>query len=128
MLDGLHARHLGGVADVREVWLIRHADAYVGLESLNEGVLDPPLSALGLEQAARLARRLSDVPLGAVWSSSLRRAAESADAVARPHGPEGRHDERLGGVRPDWGDRRSGSRRAPGVDRSLEPESVEGDE
>src|SRR2546423_3564118 len=85
MLDDLHARHLVGVADVREVWLIRHADAYLGLESLNEGVLDPPLSVLGLDQAARLARRLSEVPLGAVWSSGLRRAIETAEAVARVH-------------------------------------------
>src|SRR2546423_5056005 len=74
MLDDLHARHLVGLADVREVWLIRHADAYVGLESLNQGVLDPPLSPLGLNQTARLARRLAEVPLGGVWSSSLRRA------------------------------------------------------
>ena len=123
MLDDLHARHLVGVADVREVWLIRHADAYVGLESLNEGVLDPPLSALGLEQAARLARRLSDVPLGAVWSSRLRRAAETADAVARPHGLEVRHDERLREVRTDWDEGRSGSLKEPGVYPFLEPES-----
>jgi len=123
MLDDLHARHLVGVADVREVWLIRHADAYVGLESLNEGVLDPPLSGLGLDQAARLARRLSEVPIGAVWSSSLRRATETAEAVARPHGLGVRQDERLREVRTDWDEGRSGSLKDPGVYPFLEPES-----
>jgi 2,3-bisphosphoglycerate-dependent phosphoglycerate mutase len=123
MLDDLHARHLVGVADVQEIWMIRHADAYVGLESLNEGVLDPPLSGLGLDQASRLARRLSEVPIGAVWSSSLRRATETAEAVARPHGLGVRQDERLREVRTDWDEGRSGSLKDPGVYPFLEPES-----
>jgi probable phosphoglycerate mutase len=123
MLDDLHARHLVGVADVREVWLIRHADAYLGLESLNEGVLDPPLSVLGLDQAARLARRLSEVPLGAVWSSGLRRAIETAEAVARVHRLDVRQDERLREVRTEWDEGRSGSLTEPGVYPFLEPAS-----
>src|SRR5207253_4373645 len=85
------------------------------------GVLDPALSALGLEQAARLARRLSDVPLGGVWSSSLRRAAETAEAVARPHGLEVRQDPRLREVLTDWDEGRSGSLKEPGVYPFLEP-------
>jgi broad specificity phosphatase PhoE len=121
MLDDLHARHLVGVADVREVWLIRHADAYVGLESLNEGVLDPPLSAVGLDQAARLARRLSDVPLGAVWSSPLLRASQTAEAIAGGHGLEVRQDLRLREVLTDWDEGRSGSLKEPGVYPFLEP-------
>jgi len=121
MLDELHARHLVGVADVREVWLIRHADAYVGLESLNEGVLDPPLSSVGLDQAARLARRLSDIPLGAVWSSPLLRARQTAEAIAGGHGLEVREDERLREVRTDWDEGRSGSLKEPGVYPFLEP-------
>jgi probable phosphoglycerate mutase len=123
MLDDLHARHLVGVADVREVWLIRHADAYVGLESLNEGVLDPPLSALGLDQAARLAGRLADVPLGSVWSSSLRRARETAEAIAGRHGLEVRRDDRLREVRTDWDEGRSGNLKEAGVYPFVEPES-----
>src|SRR5437879_9754338 len=122
MLDELHARHLVGVADVREVWLIRHADAYVGLESLNEGVLDPPLSSVGLDQTARLARRLSDIPLGAVWSSPLLRARQTADAIAGGHGLEVRQDLRLREVRTDWDEGRSGSLKEPGVYPFVEPE------
>jgi probable phosphoglycerate mutase len=123
MLDDLHTRHLVGVAGVREVWLIRHADAYAGLESLNEGVLDPPLSALGFDQAARLARRLADVPLGAVWTSSLRRARETAGAIAGRHGLEVRRDDRLREVRTDWDEGRSGNLKEPGVYPFVEPES-----
>ena len=123
MLDDLHARHLVGLADVREVWLIRHADAYVGLDSLNEGVLDPPLSPLGLDQAARLARRMAEVPLGAVWSSGLKRARETAEAVARVHGLEVREDVRLREVRTDWDEGRSGSLKDPGVYPFVEPEA-----
>jgi probable phosphoglycerate mutase len=122
MLDDLHARHLVGLAGVREVWLIRHADAYAGLEGLNEGVLDPPLSPVGLDQAARLARRLAEVPLGSVWSSRLRRARETAEAVARAHGLEVREDDRLREVRTDWDEGRSGSLKEPGVYPFVEPE------
>ena len=122
MLDDLHARHLVGVAEVREVWLIRHADAYAGLESLNEGVLDPPLSAVGLEQAARLGRRLAGVPLGAVWSSGLRRARETAEAIAGRHRLEVRIDDRLREVRTDWDEGRSGNLKEPGVYPFVEPE------
>ena len=50
MIDELHARHLIGVDDVRELWLIRHADAYSGLEGLSNGRVDPPLSKQGQEQ------------------------------------------------------------------------------
>jgi probable phosphoglycerate mutase len=123
MLDDLHARHLVGLADVREIWLIRHADAYTGLERLNEGVLDPPLSPLGRDQAARLARRLAEVPLGGVWSSGLRRARETAEAVARAHGLEVHEDDRLREVRTDWDEGRSGSLKEPGVYPFVEPES-----
>src|SRR5215469_7145077 len=86
MIDELHARHLVGVADVRQVWLIRHADAYGGLESLAAGTVDPPLSEGGRQQAARLAARLASVPLHAVWSSDLRRV--------RTYWDEGREQKR----------------------------------
>src|SRR5438309_529221 len=103
MLDELHTRHLVGVEGVREVWLIRHADAYVGMEALAEGRLDPPLSERGHEQAARLAARLASVPLDAVWASDLRRARETAEAIVRERPAlEVRVDPRLREVRTYW--------------------------
>ncbi|HXM56200.1 MAG TPA: histidine phosphatase family protein [Candidatus Dormibacteraeota bacterium] len=123
MIAELDARHLVGVADVREVWLIRHADAYRGLEALAEGPIDPPLSERGREQAARLAARLAPVPLHAVWSSELRRARETAEAIARDHGLAVCTDARLREVRTHWDDGHVPERLTPGSYPFPEPEA-----
>lgn len=123
MIDDLHARHLVGVSDVREVWLIRHADAYGDLESLAAGTVDPALSGRGRQQAARLAARMSSVPLHAVWSSDLRRAAETAQAVARDRHLAVRADERLREVRTYWDEDRRPERGEPGSYPFPEPEA-----
>src|SRR5215472_3598731 len=121
MIDDLHARHLVGVADVREVWLIRHADAYGDLESLAAGTVDPPLSARGRQQAERLAARMAAVPLHAVWSSGLRRAVDTAEAVARGHRLNVRVDERLREVRTYWDEGRQPEGMTPGSYPFPEP-------
>src|SRR5215510_14026446 len=61
-----------------EVWLVRHGDCYDGV--MGE---DPPLSPRGREQARRLADRLSRVRHDAVYSSPLRRALETAQAISQ---------------------------------------------
>jgi probable phosphoglycerate mutase len=123
MLDELNARHLIGVEDVREVWLIRHADAYVGLEALGDGPLDPPLSPQGRDQARRLAARLSAVRLDAVWSSPLRRARETAGVVARDHGLDVQLEDGLREVRTPWDDGRPYVPQEPGTYPFPEPEA-----
>ena len=60
-----------------EVWLVRHGDCYTGITGE-----DPPLSDQGAEQVRRLARRLGRLRFDAVYSSPLRRAVETARAVA----------------------------------------------
>lgn len=60
------------------VWLIRHAAA-------GSGESDPGLSPLGVIQARRLADRLAERPLVAMWSSDSRRALETAALIALPH-------------------------------------------
>ena len=47
---------------------------------------DPPLTALGREQAQRLAAWLAPEPIDAVISSPLRRATETAAPIAANHG------------------------------------------
>jgi probable phosphoglycerate mutase len=122
MLDALHERHLFGARDACEVWLIRHADAYDGLSSLADGVIDPPLSKVGLAQAERLADRLGALRIDQVWASQLRRARETAEAVASRHGLDVRTDPRLREVLTSWDEGRHQESWQPGVYPFPEPE------
>jgi broad specificity phosphatase PhoE len=70
-----------------EVILIRHAESegagrYLGRRS------DPPLNAKGRAQAEALAKRLMGEPLAAIYSSPLRRALDTAEAIAAFHSLE----------------------------------------
>ena len=113
MIEELNARHLVGVDGVREIWLIRHADAYTGMQALSRGRVDTELSELGREQADRLAARLASVPLQTVWSSDLLRARQTAEAIARGRRLAVRVDHRLTEVRTHWDDGREEPERLP---------------
>ena len=65
-----------------ELLLIRHALPERTLTK-DGSPADPPLSAMGLTQAERLARWLGAEKLGAVYSSPMRRARETAGPLAR---------------------------------------------
>jgi probable phosphoglycerate mutase len=77
-MRSLESIFLIGVEGVTEISLVRHADCY---HEMTE-VVDPPLSALGREQARRLADRVRRHPPAAVYSSPLRRATETARAIS----------------------------------------------
>lgn len=77
------------------LYLIRHGESIWNVEGRIQGQQDPPLSALGREQARRIAARLAPCPLEAVVSSDLARARETADAIAAPHGLAPTMDARL---------------------------------
>jgi 2,3-bisphosphoglycerate-dependent phosphoglycerate mutase len=66
-----------------EILLVRHAEP-VRVERA-EGPADPHLHERGVAQARRLAAWLADEELHGVWTSPLRRARETADAVALLH-------------------------------------------
>jgi len=68
------------------ILLIRHGQSRWNREGRLQGQLDVPLSAQGERQAEAVARRLGGVALAAVYTSPLRRALATADAIARPHG------------------------------------------
>ena len=76
-MRSLEAVFLIGVEGVTEIWLVRHADCYRDMVDVD----DPPLSALGREQAHRLARRVRHAQPAAVYSSPFRRAMETARAI-----------------------------------------------
>lgn len=113
MIEELNARHLIGVDGVREIWLIRHADAYSGMQVLARGRVDTELSARGRQQAELLAARLASVPLHAAWSSDLLRARQTAEAIARGRALAVRVDHRLTEVRTHWDDGREEPERLP---------------
>ena len=64
-----------------ELILVRH-----GRPERNEVSADPPLSPLGQEQAARVARWLANDAIDAVWSSTMRRAIQTAEPFAAQAG------------------------------------------
>jgi len=76
-MHSLEAAFLIGLEGVTEIWLIRHADCYFEMTDFT----DPPLSSLGRDQAARLAKRMQGVEHGAVYSSPYQRALETAKAI-----------------------------------------------
>jgi broad specificity phosphatase PhoE len=76
-MQALEAAFLIGVRGVTEIWLVRHADCYQDMEE----AADPPLSALGREQAKRLGERVRRIGPAAVYASPFRRAMETANAI-----------------------------------------------
>jgi probable phosphoglycerate mutase len=64
--------------------LVRHAEPVRIVAA--EGPADPPLTELGARQAKAAAAWLAEESFDAIYSSPLRRARETADAIASPHG------------------------------------------
>jgi broad specificity phosphatase PhoE len=68
------------------LYLARHAESDWNAENRFQGHVDRPLTDRGRAQAAALAERCAKIALEAVYSSPLRRALETADAVATGKG------------------------------------------
>jgi broad specificity phosphatase PhoE len=73
---------------VTTLLLARHGETDWNRARRWQGHADRPLTARGREQAAALAERLVEIPLDAVYSSDLRRAVDTAAAVAEAQGLE----------------------------------------
>jgi len=82
--------------------VIRHGETAWNAEHRIQGHLDIPLSPTGIVQASRLADRLADESIAAVYSSELARAWLTAQPLAERSGlnvlPEPRLRERSFGV------------------------------
>jgi len=77
--------HEGGSDESVEVWYIRHGENQANLTGeMSYKAVDYPLTGRGVAQARELAARLAagDPPAG-IYSSPLRRAAETAEVVGR---------------------------------------------
>lgn len=75
-----------GLDSVTTLLAIRHGETIWNRETRIQGHTDIPLSELGLAQAQRLARALADETIDAIYASDLRRAWQTAEAVAVRHG------------------------------------------
>jgi 2,3-bisphosphoglycerate-dependent phosphoglycerate mutase len=76
-MRSLEGAFLIGLEGVTEIWLVRHADCYYEMADRT----DPPLSSIGRDQAARLAKRLERMEHAAIYSSPYQRAIETAKAI-----------------------------------------------
>jgi broad specificity phosphatase PhoE len=71
---------------VLKIYLVRHGATIWNAEHRIQGHTDVPLNETGLEQSRRIAQRLKDQKIDAVWSSDLTRARVTAEILAEPHG------------------------------------------
>ncbi len=71
---------LGHVSETR-LLIIRHAESEWNASGRWQGQGDPPLSARGREQAQVLADKLAGETIGALYSSDLARAVETATII-----------------------------------------------
>lgn len=76
---------MGGFTVGRDVVFVRHGETDWNRGRRVQGSQGAALNEAGREQAKGLARLLWEVPLQAVYSSTLPRALETASAVAGPH-------------------------------------------
>jgi probable phosphoglycerate mutase len=75
--------------------LARHGETAANRDGLGLGLQDVPLTEKGRQQAEALAEALAGVKIDAIYSSPLRRAMDTAQAIASRHGLEVIADERL---------------------------------
>ena len=67
-------------------YLIRHAQTIWNRDNRLQGHSDLPLSPLGLEQAARLARWFASRPIRGIFTSALKRSRQTAQTIAQSNG------------------------------------------
>jgi broad specificity phosphatase PhoE len=65
--------------------LVRHGQTEANLRKILQGQSDGPLTALGLQQAERLAIHLKNFHIDQIYSSDLSRASDTAAAIAKYH-------------------------------------------
>ncbi|MER3412648.1 MAG: histidine phosphatase family protein [Armatimonadota bacterium] len=75
--------------------LLRHGQTAWNLQRRNQGKEDIPLDHVGRQQAKQALSSLAEYPFDALWSSPLRRAAETAEIIAASTGLAVRIDHRL---------------------------------
>lgn len=65
------------------VYIVRHGETEWNVEGRTQGTSDISLTDKGRIQALRLARRLRNMPITAIYCSDLKRAVETASIIGR---------------------------------------------
>ena len=68
------------------LFLVRHGETVDNARQIMQGQTQGCLNERGREQAAQVARRLADEHFDAIVASDLRRAIQTAEIIAAPHG------------------------------------------
>ncbi len=68
-----------------KLYLIRHGETTANAKGILQGWLNAPLDAKGKQQAERAAAFLADIPLDAVYCSTLQRAIDTAGILTASH-------------------------------------------
>ena len=78
-----------------EFWLVRHGQTDWNVDERWQGHSDIPLNPAGLEQARRLAKKLTGQHFDALYTSDLQRAAQTAEVLGASLGLAYQTDPRL---------------------------------
>jgi broad specificity phosphatase PhoE len=65
--------------------IVRHGETKANARGIDAGPLDYPLNKKGVKDAEFIARALSKAKVGAIYSSPVFRAVETAKILAKPH-------------------------------------------
>jgi len=68
------------------IYLVRHGQTQWNAERRIQGLTDIPLDDHGRQQAKKVGQDFSDLCIGAIYASYLRRAQETAEIIAEFHG------------------------------------------
>ena len=77
------------------IYLIRHGTTDNNKNGIFQGTIDSELGRQGIEQAECLGERLRDVRLDAIYTSPLKRARQTAEAIGKYHNLIPIEDKRL---------------------------------
>jgi alpha-ribazole phosphatase/probable phosphoglycerate mutase len=73
-------------SDQTTVILVRHGETEWNASGRTQGHGDSPLTTLGGEQGRRVAERLANEKIAAVYASTAGRARDTGELIAAPHG------------------------------------------
>jgi len=68
------------------ILLVRHGETFDNARQIMQGQVQGDLNERGREQALQVARRLAGEQIDVIVSSDLRRAVQTAEVIAAPHG------------------------------------------